>query len=234
MMDERTKIRISSELLYFISILMLSFAVAMMSAANLGLSMIASPAYILSQKVSFLTFGQSEYVIQTLLLIIFCIAIKQFKLVYLSSYVTCILYGAALDLWRLIIPEFNPDITAPGSMAIYIRIIYFLLGMMLTAMAISLCFRTYLYPQVYDFFVKGISEKFELNRTKVKIIFDASFLAISIVLSLVLFRKFVGISYGTVVITAFNGLLISFFGKLFDKFFVSEPTQKKFADRFDI
>ncbi len=233
-MDERTKIKISSELLYFISILMLSFAVAMMSAANLGLSMIVSPAYILSQKVSFLTFGQSEYVIQTLLLIVFCIVIKQFKLVYLSSYATCIIYGAALDLWRLIIPEFNPDITAPGSMAIYIRIIYFLLGMLLTAISISLCYRTYLYPQVYDFFVKGISEKFELNRTKVKMIFDASFLGISVILSLVLFGKFVGINYGTVIITAFNGLLIGFFGKLFDKFFVSEPTQKKFADRFDI
>ena len=68
----KKKLTIHSELVYVLSIIILSFSVAMVSAADFGLSMIVSPAYILSQKLEFLTFGQSEYVVQAFMFIIFC------------------------------------------------------------------------------------------------------------------------------------------------------------------
>ena len=42
------KKRIASEFIYINAILLLSFATNLMALANLGMSMIASPAYILS------------------------------------------------------------------------------------------------------------------------------------------------------------------------------------------
>lgn len=230
----KKKITLYSELVYIYAILSLAFSVAMVSAADLGLSMIVAPAYILSQKLGFLTFGQSEYVIQAILFIIFCITLKKVKLVYFSSFLNCIVYGAVLDFWRVIIPIFNPSITPPGSMNMPIRIAFFVISGLITAFAIALFFRVYLYPQVYDFFVKGITEHFKLNQTKFKTAFDLSCLALSVIMTLVFFKGFVGIGVGTLILALVNGSLIGGFGKLIDKFFEIKPLFPEFAKKFEI
>lgn len=230
----KKKITLHSELIYVLSILILSFSVAMVSAADFGLSMIVSPAYILSQKLGFLTFGQSEYVIQALMFIVFCILMKKVKLIYFSSFITCLIYGAVLDFWRTVIPIFNPSVTEPGSMAMPLRITFFAVGTLITALAIAMCFRTYLYPQVYDFFVKGITEHFAIDRTKFKIGFDMVFLSISCVMTLTFFQRFVGIGIGTIITALVNGFLIGNCGKFLDKFVEVKPLFPKFAKKFEI
>ncbi len=47
------KIKIYSELVYVIAQFGLSFSVVLMTAADFGISMIAAPAYIMSQKFIF-------------------------------------------------------------------------------------------------------------------------------------------------------------------------------------
>ena len=230
----KKKITLYSEFVYVFAILILSFSVAMVSAADLGMSMIVAPAYILSQKLGFLTFGQSEYVIQALLFIIFCILMKKVKLVYFTSFLNCVIYGAVLDLWRIVIPIFNPDITTPGSMAIPIRVTFFVVSGLITAFSIALFFRVYLYPQVYDFFVKGITEHFKLNQTKFKTVFDLSCLAVSVIMTLVFFKGFVGIGVGTLILALVNGSLIGSFGKIIDKYFEIKPLFPDFAKKFEI
>lgn len=223
-----------SEIAYVLAILILSFSVAMISATDFGLSMIVSPAYILSCKVDGLTFGQSEYIIQGLMFVLFCILMKKVKAVYFSSFITGVIYGAVLDLWRLIIPHFNPDVTPPGSLSMPVKIIYFIIGIALTSFSIALFFRTYLYPQVYDFFVKGITEKYNLDRSKFKIAFDVTMLIISCIMTLAIFKKFVGVGIGTLIMTLTNGMMISFFGKALDKAFIFEPKLVKFSRYFEI
>ncbi|MBR2338785.1 MAG: hypothetical protein IKA63_04890, partial [Clostridia bacterium] len=58
------KITLPDEIVYLAATVLLALSVAMLTAADFGISMIVAPAYILSQKLGFLTFGQSEYVIQ--------------------------------------------------------------------------------------------------------------------------------------------------------------------------
>ncbi len=228
------KIRISSEAVYFIAIAMLAFSVAMCACTNYGVSMIVAPAYILSLKFPFLTFGQCEYIVQGLLFIVFCILMGKVKLVYFSSFITGLIYGAVLDFWRLVIPHFNANVTPPGSLPTAMNIVYFALGMLLTSVSIALFYGIYLYPQVYDFFVKGISAKFGIDRTKFKMCFDAACLAVSFILTFALFGGICGIGVGTVIITCFNGILIGFFGRLFQKIFIIEPRFNEFAKKFDI
>ena len=227
-------LKISSEAVYVIAILLLSFAVAMISSTGFGVSMIVAPAYIISLKVDFLTFGQAEYLVQGILFILFCLLNKRFKPIYLSSFLTGIVYGAFLDLWRKVISHFNPDITAVGSLPMVLKIVYFICGMLLTALSIALFFKTYIYPQVYDFFVKGISSKYSINTTRFKMCFDASFLVIAVILSLVLFKRLNGIGIGTVIMTLFNGMLIGLFGKLIDKHLVISPCFKSLSEKFNI
>ncbi len=228
------KIKLSSEAAYVLGILLLSLSVAMIASADFGVSMIVAPAYILSLKVSFLTFGQAEYIVQGILFIILCIAMKGVRLIYFEAFVTGLIYGAALDLWRVIIPHFNPDLYAPGSFSMPLRIVYFSVGMVMTSFSIALLFNTYFFPQVYDFFVKAVSHKYQLNRTKFKIGFDMTFLLISVTFSLILFGRFNGIGIGTVIMTCLNGLIIGAFSKLFEKHFAFEPRFKRLASRFEL
>lgn len=230
----KNKIKVSSELIYLLANMLLSFSVAMMSAADLGLSMIAAPSFILSRKFDFLTFGQCEYLIQGVEFIIFCILVKKIKLTYFGAFATCIIYGAFLDLWRLVIPAFNPDITAPDSIPMPVRVLFFIIGLFLTAMAVAMHFKTYLYPQVCDFFVKYLSYHFNIDRTKFKKAFDFGCLVLSCILTFVFFVKFVGISWGTAIITVLNGTLIGFFDKALDKVFVFVPTFPKLKKALEV
>ncbi len=228
------KIKIYEEFAYLFATVFLAFAVAMISTTGCGLSMIVSPAYILSQKVSFLTFGQSEYVVQGIMFVVFCILMKKVKLIYLSSFITGLIYGAVLDLWQIVIPHFNPDITPVGSLPFALRVVYFVLGMVLTSFTIAIYFKVYLYPQIYDFFVKGVSEKFGIKLSKFKTAYDLAFLVISVIMSLVLFGEFVGVGIGTLIMAVCNGTIIGFFSKLLDKYCVFEPRFKKLSKYFEI
>ena len=66
------KIKVSSEIAYFAAIILLSLAVAILSAADFGISMIVAPAYLLSLKTSFLSFGQAEYGVQACVFALLC------------------------------------------------------------------------------------------------------------------------------------------------------------------
>ncbi len=229
----KKKITCPSEVVYFVAIALLSLAVAILTAANFGVSMIVAPAYLFSLKTGVLTFGQSEYVIQAVLFIVFCIVMKGFKPIYLSSFVTCLLYGAVLDLWRKI-PLFNPDVTAPGSMAMWQRIIMFVVGVLMTSLSVALFFKTYLYPQVYDFFVKGVSGKYNIKLSKFKTCFDLTCLAVSVIMTFAFFGKITGIGWGTLVMALINGSLIGMFDKLYDRIFEFKPIIKKLAKLFEL
>ena len=212
----------------------LTLAVAMMAAADFGVSMIVAPAYILSRKFTFLTFGQWDYLTQGVLFIIFCLAVKKFKFTYFVSFLTCVIYGTILDMWRAAIPLLNPEITVPGSMAMPTRIVLFALGEMLTAITVMLFFKTYIYPQVCDLFVKGIAQKYGFNQTNCKRLLDLCYLISALALTLILFKGFVGIKWGTVVITLINGSLIGFFSKLYDKYFETVEVFPKLAEKFEL
>lgn len=227
------KIRICSEAVYIIAMLCISFSIAMVSAADFGVSMIVASAYIISEKASFLTFGQAEYVVQGLLFIVFCILMRKIRLTYFCAFLTSVLYGALLDMWRAVIPHFNPAVCAPGSMHPALRIVYFGAGMVMTAFAVALFFKTYICPQVYDYFVKAVSEKYGIDRTKFKACFDAGCLVTACALSFIFFGRFVGIGIGTVIMTLFNGVIIGAFGMLLDKMVEVKPLFPKLAAKFE-
>ncbi len=227
------KIRFCGEAAYLVSLTVLALAVSLIASTNFGLSMVVAPAYLLSMKLGFLTFGQSEYIVQGLLFILLCILMKKVKLAFFFSFISGLIYGVILDAWRLL-PHLNPDVTVPGALPLPLKITYFVLGMLLTGFSIALCFKSYLYPQVYDFFVKGISEKYNIPEGKFKLIFDISCLAVSVAMSFILFGKITGIGFGTFIMAFLNGFIIGAFGNFFDKYFDFSPVLKKFSRHFEI
>lgn len=89
------------EYCYVAGLLTMALGAACMTRADFGLSMIVAPAYLLHVKVSeflpFFTFGFAEAVFQIVLLALMCLLLRRFRVSYLFSFVTAVLYGLCLD-----------------------------------------------------------------------------------------------------------------------------------------
>lgn len=225
----KRKIQIKSEIAYIAAIVLLSLSVAMLTKANFGISMIVAPAYLLSLKVSFLTFGQAEYVIQAGLLILLCFIVWRFRPIYLTSFLTCLLYGFALDAWRLI-----PFFASSEEAELWARILLFVFGFLLTGFSVALFFKTYFYPQVYDFSVKAICARFGFKTIYVKTAVDFTMLGAALAMTFLFYGKLVGIGWGTIVMAVLNGTIIDLFGKALDRFFEFPSIFPRFASFFKL
>lgn len=110
----------------------------------------------------------------------------------------------------------------------------FIIGVLLTSFSVALFFKTYLYPQVYDFFVKAVSLRYGIKVSVFKTGVDLTLLLASTVMTLCFFGKFVGLNWGTLVMATLNGTIIGFFSKQLDRIFEFKPVLKKFSSYFEL
>ncbi len=194
----------------------------LVSKSALGLSVIIAPAFILNRKIGFLTVGFCEYIIQGLLLALCCIIIGKFKGKFIATICNIIFYGACFDLINALLGFMQP--TSMTS-----RIIVAVVGMIITGFAVALMLRTYIPPSIYEIFVKEVAEAKGFNVNKMKLIFDASMLALSLTMMFILLGEFrfdlIGIL--TVISAFLNSILIAFFGKILDKYCDFSPAIPK-------
>lgn len=192
------------------------------SKSAFGLSAIIAPAFILNRKIGFLTVGVCEWIIQGLLLALCCIIIGKFKGKFIATICNIIFYGACFDLVDLLFSFIVPT-TIPA------RILIAAVGMIITGIGVALMLRTYIPPAAYEIFVKEIAEAKGFNMSKVKLVFDASMLALTLILMFALLGGFYVdiIGYITVIAAFLNSVLIGFFGKILDKYCDFSPAFPK-------
>ena len=227
------KIQKSSELMWVFGIVFVALGVAICSKANLGVSMIAAPAFIVNEAIaplsSFFSVGVTEYIIQGLMLIILCIVVGKFNWRYLLGFAVAVLYGYTLDLFLVILGDIEFG-------TIWLRYIMLIVGDVTIAFGVACFFRTYMPLQVHELFVAELVDRFHIDINKTKTVFDYSMLLLSVVLALALLRdfdsfdwstithtSFHNIGVGTIITTLINSPLIKIMGKLVDKLFGSEP-----------
>jgi len=215
-----------TELSYVLGLVIMAFAAAFTEKADFGMSMVVAPAYVLHLKLSeflpWFTFGVAEYAFQGVLVLVTVLLMRRFKLSYLFSFVTAVLYGTLLDLAMNLIRAL-PDGAVP------IRVLWYVLGTVLCSLAVSLFFHTYLSPEAYELIVKEISAKWDRNINKVKTAYDCFSVILGIVLSFSFFGfgVFRGVQWGTVICAVLNGFLIGRFSALLERLFV-------FRNRFEL
>ena len=207
-----------TELSYVLGLVIMAFAAAFTEKADFGMSMVVAPAYIIHLKVSELlpwfTFGVAEYFFQGVLLLITVIVMRKFKLSYLLSFVTALIYGTLLDLAMMIIAPLPDE-------AFAIRIVWYIIGTVMCSFAVSLFFHTYLAPEAYELIVKELSGKYSIGINKVKTTYDCISVVLGIVLSFAFFGfgVFKGVKLGTIICAVINGFLIGRFSALMEKHF---------------
>ncbi len=215
------RIHLSTEAAYVLGLVILSLSTAIMEKADLGMSMVVAPAYVLhrwlSPNLPFVTFGVAEYLLQGCLLLLTGLLTRRFRLPYLFSFVTAVLYGLCLDGWMLVVGLIPTGFTG----LLPVRILFYLIGMVFCAMSVALLFRTYISPEAYELTVKELSATKNWEIHKVKTVYDCISCAVALVMSFAAFGfgTFVGIKWGTIFCALVNGWLISRWDKLFDNRF---------------
>lgn len=204
-----TRKRFYMEWAYVLGIVLLALGTALMEKADFGMSMVVAPAYVLylklSQQFSFVTFGMMEYMLQAFLLVLLGLGMRRFKLSYLFSFVTAVIYGFTLD-GCMLLAGLLPD----GGMIM--RVVNYVLGMVLCSAGVAFFFHTYIAPEAYELIVKELSGAWGISVSKFKTGYDLVSCMISVVLSFAFFGlwHFEGVKLGTVLCALVNGTIIGF------------------------
>lgn len=229
----KRKIGKMGEMAWVLGIIFVSLGVCLCKKANLGVSMVAAPTFIIYEAISkyfsFFSIGTVEYIMQGLLLIVLCITVRRIKFRYILCFLAAVIYGYTLDLWMFIFGAEPFDTLA-------VRWIMLFAGIIITALGVAFFFRTFMPLQVYELFVSEVADKFNFAVNKIKLVYDLASFALSIVLAFTLFgdaksfqiKMFLQNSYhsigiGTVITSFINAPIIAFWGEILDKIFTFEP-----------
>ncbi len=227
------KIPKANELMWVLGVIFVALGVSICSKADLGVSMIAAPAFIINDALSSLwegfSVGMIEYLVQGIMLIILCVVVQRANWKYLLAFLVAIIYGYVLDLWLLIFKDVYFE-------EIYMQWIMLIVGDAITALGVACFFRTYLPLQVYELCVAEVADKYKFNIPKVKWAFDGLCLVLSIVLAFSLSNdasefdwstiykaSFHHLGLGTIITTLINAPIIAGCGWVLDKCFTYEP-----------
>ena len=214
-----------TEMAYALGIVILALGTALMEKANFGMSMVVAPAYLLHLKIvktlPFFSFGMAEYTLQAAILLLLGLAMRRFKMSYLFSFCTAVIYGLALDGVMMLTACFPAE-------AMALRVVYYLLGMLLCSIGVSLLFHTYIAPEAYELFVKEVSAKIGMDIHRFKTLYDCVSCGIGVVLSFAFFGlwHFEGVKLGTILCALINGSIIGWCTKVFEARFAFEDGLK--------
>ena len=179
-----------TEWAYVLGIVILALGTALMEKAN---------------------FGMSEYTLQAVILLLLMLVMHRFRISYLFSFCTAVIYGLALDGVMMLTAGFPAE-------AMALRVVYYLLGMLLCSIGVSLLFHTYIAPEAYELFVKEVSAKIGMDIHRFKTLYDCVSCGIGVVLSFAFFGlwHFEGVKLGTILCALINGSIIGWCTKMFE------------------
>lgn len=215
-----------TEVSYLLGMVLMAFAAAATAKADLGMSMVVAPAYILHLKISevlpWFSFGVAEYCFQGFLVLLTVVLMRRFKWTYLFSFVTALLYGTLLDGAIALIAPLPAE-------AFWQRAIWYAAGTVVCSLAVSFFFHTYLSPEAYELIVKELAAKFGWNIHRVKTAYDCISVLLAVAFSFAFFGfgVFKGVYWGTVLCACINGFLIGRVSRLLERCFT-------FKNRFDL
>lgn len=221
-----------TEAAYLAGLIILALGTALMERADFGMSMVVAPAYLLHLKLSqflpFFSFGMAEYTLQAVLLILLVVVMGRGKWTYLLSFVTAVIYGFLLDGAIALVA------LLPGRDPISARFVFYVVGMILCSLGVSLLFETYLPPEAYELFVKEVAAKGKFSISKTKTVYDCVSCAVAVCLSFTFFGlwHFKGVQLGTIFCALINGWLIGRCSALLRRFWTfgdALPLRSKFT-----
>lgn len=199
-------------IIYIIGMIILALGLSLSTKTKLGVSALTSFPYMLSEIYN-LKFGDITliyYIFLILIEIILHIIMKQKKIIIndILSIFLSIIFTRGMNIFI----SFVPDI--PNNY-IY-KILLMLLAIIFIGVGISLTVVSKLVPNPADGLVSTISEFTKKNMGLIKNICDITCVTITVILSLILKNKIIGIGIGTLMAMLLVGRVVYIFNKLFE------------------
>ncbi len=205
----KKKLTVYFEILFVVGLVFISAGVNLMVRADLGISVASSMPYVISLRLQGLTFGTWSYLVQGFLVLLMIVIVRKVKVSYFLSFLVSVVFGILIDFFYRITEGLS------GSV-VYIRVLFFPLGLFILSFGIALIIFSRFPPIPFDLFVKEIALHKSLTFRKTKTIFDLSCLAFSSLFLLFFVHRLTGIGIGSVIAAIFNGTLVGFWLKHFE------------------
>ena len=199
-------------ILFILCLFFMGIGVALTKHGELGVSPISSVANVISIKFSFLSFGTWLTISNCVLLLGQVILLrKNFMPFQLLQIPLSFLFGYFTD-FGLYLASFIPN-------DIYIvKLLLVIFGIVVLGFGITLGVIANVILNSGEAFVKALSDVIHKEFSNVKIAFDVSWVAFSIVLSLIFFGgELVGTREGTILSAIFTGMAVKLWLKLIKK-----------------
>lgn len=193
-------------ILFIFCLFFMGLGVALTKHGELGVSPISSVANVLSIKFISLSFGMWLTITNCILLLGQIVLLRRnFKLIQLLQIPLSFLFGYFTDFGMFLVSSIPNDVYI-------VRLLLVLGGIVVLAFGISLGVIADVILNSGEAFVKALADVTHKDFGNMKVVFDVSWVALSIVLSLVLFSgSLVGVREGTVISALLVGVVVKFF-----------------------
>ena len=205
-------------LVYILGLFLMAAGVVFSARSALGVSPVSSLGNVLYQIG--LSAGAPGFVnLGNCTTAVFCVYLlaelallgRKFKPTMLLQIVVSLLFGQLVNLAGVVL-AFLP---APGSYAV--QMLYLLVSVPLVAAGVMLYLTPNLFPMPGEGLSIAIADRAGISVGTAKTIFDCSVVLISVILSLLYFRKLVGVREGTVICALLVGFVFKLLQKPFQK-----------------
>lgn len=203
------KNKMPGELALIVAVIINSLGIALMTKSNFGISSISSVPYVFSSAFPILSFGTWNYIFQTILIISLMILSKKINAGYIFSFLMGLAFGKMIDvheLWIYLLPD-----------SFMWHIIYFITSFFIIAFGICLSNNSMLPIIPTDTFPRDLSAILKKQYKYIKTTFDICCLTTTLIISLFILHKAIGVGIGTVICALTTGKIVSLIQSFLDK-----------------
>ncbi len=203
------KVVIRGEAALLLVVLINSLGVVLMLRSGSGISAISSVPYAFYEVFPFLTLGTWTYIFQGILIVSLMLLRKKFVPGYLLSFVVGFAFGEFIDiheLWVTRLPQTLP-----------LQILYFVISYLILCFGIALSNRCRMPIIPTDLFPRELTEILGTAYSQIKITFDVTCLAITVLMTFGFLGSVRGIGIGTVLAAFTMGKVIGLIGVWMDR-----------------
>jgi uncharacterized membrane protein YczE len=188
----------------------ISFGIAVMSKASIGMSPISCFPYVMSLIYSKLTLGKWVLLWNVLFALLqIPIMGKQYKLYLLTQIPLAFLLGYCTDFVKYLIQGIHVS-------SYIMSVLFVVLGTILTALGVYLTVNAKLIMNGPEAFVRAVSDRTHIKFGTLKSVFDISNMLLATIVSLIIFHKLYGVREGTVFSAIFTGVFVNIYTKIVD------------------
>lgn len=199
-------------ILFIICLFFMGLGVALTKHGELGVSPISSVANVISIKFTFFSFGTWLTISNCVLLLGQILLLrKNFKLIQLLQIPLSFLFGYFTDFGLYLVRYIPNDVYI-------IQLLLVIVGVVVLGFGITLGIIADVILNSGEAFVKALSDVTKKDFGNMKIIFDVSWVLLSIVLSLIFFDgKLYGTREGTIISAFLVGVVVKLFRPILQK-----------------